>query len=82
MKMASSAQRAAIRRAWICIRSIRPTSDELRYWIARHAEETGSPQANRVLENWDAAVARFVKVFPREYQRVLGVGKSQAVARG
>jgi glutamate synthase domain-containing protein 3 len=56
--------------------------EELRYWIARHAEETGSPQANRVLENWNAAVERFVKVFPREYQRVLGLGRSQAVARG
>jgi glutamate synthase domain-containing protein 3 len=56
--------------------------EELRYWIARHAEETGSPQANRVLENWDAAVSRFVKVFPKEYKRVLGIGKTQAVARG
>ena len=25
--------------------------EDLRYWIARHAEETGSPQANRILEN-------------------------------
>jgi glutamate synthase domain-containing protein 2/glutamate synthase domain-containing protein 1/glutamate synthase domain-containing protein 3 len=44
---------------------------ELKYWIARHAEETESPLANRLLENFDATVARFVKVFPREYKRVL-----------
>jgi glutamate synthase domain-containing protein 3 len=56
--------------------------ETLRYWIARHAEETGSPQANRILENWDAAGAQFVKVFPKEYKRVLGAAKSQAVARG
>jgi len=44
----------------------------LRFWIARHAEETRSPLANRILENWDAAVRTFVKVFPRDYKRVLG----------
>ena len=46
---------------------------DLRYWIARHAEETGSPLANRILENFDATIEKFVKVFPREYKRVLGV---------
>jgi glutamate synthase domain-containing protein 3 len=47
--------------------------DLLRFWIARHAEETRSPLANRILENWDAALRTFVKVFPRDYKRVLGV---------
>jgi glutamate synthase (NADPH/NADH) large chain len=45
----------------------------LRFWIARHAEETRSPLANRILEHWDAALKTFVKVFPRDYKRVLGV---------
>ena len=54
-------------------------TEELRYWIARHAEETGSPRANWILENWDAMLPKFVKVFPHEYKRVLGV-KRQAVA--
>jgi glutamate synthase (NADPH/NADH) large chain len=53
--------------------------DELRYWIARHAEHTESPRANWILENWDAMLPKFVKVFPHEYKRVLGV-KRQAVA--
>ena len=44
----------------------------LRFWIARHAEETRSPLANRILEHWDAARRTFVKVFPRDYKRVLG----------
>ena len=26
----------------------------LRYWIARHAEETGSPRANWILDNWES----------------------------
>ena len=54
--------------------------EELRYWIARHAEDTGSPRANWILENWDAMLPKFVKVFPHEYKRVLGV-KRQAVGR-
>jgi glutamate synthase (NADPH) large chain len=54
----------------------------LRYWIARHAEETGSALANRMLENWAASTAAFIKVFPREFKRVLGVSVGQAVANG
>ena len=55
--------------------------DELRYWIARHAEETGSPRANWILETWDAMLPRFVKVFPHEFQRVLGVTRREAHVR-
>jgi glutamate synthase (ferredoxin) len=54
---------------------------EVRYWIARHAEHTESPRANWILENWDSLLPKFVKVFPHEYKRVLGV-KRQAVAHG
>jgi glutamate synthase domain-containing protein 3 len=54
----------------------------LRYWIARHAEETGSPRANWMLENWDATAAQFVRVFPREYKRVLGESEEAVVSHG
>jgi len=56
--------------------------EDLRYWIARHAEETGSPQANRILENGDATVEKFVKVFPREYKRVLRERQKTVTAHG
>ena len=56
--------------------------ETLRYWIARHAEETGSPRANRILENWETEVEAFVKVFPREYKRILAQEKAEAVSRG
>jgi glutamate synthase (ferredoxin) len=56
--------------------------ETLKYWIARHAEETGSPRANWILENWESMLAKFVKVFPHEYKRVLGVPRYKAVARG
>jgi glutamate synthase domain-containing protein 2/glutamate synthase domain-containing protein 1/glutamate synthase domain-containing protein 3 len=55
--------------------------ETLRYWIARHAESTGSPRANWVLDNWEDLLPKFVKVFPHEYKRVLGVKVSgQAVS--
>jgi glutamate synthase domain-containing protein 2/glutamate synthase domain-containing protein 1/glutamate synthase domain-containing protein 3 len=53
--------------------------EELRYWIARHAEHTESQRANWILDNWDALLPKFIKVFPHEFKRVLGV-KRQAVA--
>jgi len=40
--------------------------------VSRHAEETGSAVAERLLVEWDTAVDRFGKVMPRDYKRVLG----------
>jgi glutamate synthase (NADPH/NADH) large chain len=54
----------------------------LRYWIARHAEETGSPRGNWILDNFDQLVDKFVKVFPHEYKRVLGIERHKAAAHG
>jgi glutamate synthase (NADPH/NADH) large chain len=55
--------------------------EELRYWIARHAEETASPRANWILENWDAMLPKFLKIFPHEYKRVLGVAQKKVLAQ-
>jgi glutamate synthase domain-containing protein 3 len=43
----------------------------LKHIITRHYEETGSPRAAEVLAEWDDYLPRFVRVFPREYRRVL-----------
>ncbi len=56
--------------------------ETLRYWIARHAEETGSERANWVLDNFEQLRPKFVKVFPHEYKRVLGVARQEAVLHG
>jgi glutamate synthase domain-containing protein 3 len=40
--------------------------------IERHARYTGSERAKALLADWNAERARFVKVFPKEYQRALG----------
>ena len=49
--------------------------------VSRHFEATGSPRAKWILENWSEMLSKFVKVFPHEYKRVLGVGRF-AVAQG
>jgi glutamate synthase (NADPH/NADH) large chain len=45
--------------------------DDLRELVVRHHEETGSTVAEDLLADWDAAVARFTEVMPRDYRRVL-----------
>ncbi|MDX6721488.1 MAG: glutamate synthase large chain, partial [Solirubrobacteraceae bacterium] len=44
---------------------------EVRALVAEHLERTGSPVARRVLDDWEALRASFVKIFPTDYKRVL-----------
>jgi glutamate synthase (NADPH/NADH) large chain len=53
----------------------------LRELLGRHQEETESTVAARLLEDWDASVARFVKVMPRDYKRVLAA-RARALEEG
>jgi glutamate synthase domain-containing protein 3 len=46
--------------------------EELKALIERHVRCTGSRRAARILEQWEASLPRFVKVFPMEYRRALG----------
>jgi glutamate synthase domain-containing protein 3 len=48
----------------------------VRNLIARHLELTGSRRAKWILDNWPEVVPRFIKVFPHEFKRVLGVSRS------
>jgi glutamate synthase (NADPH/NADH) large chain len=43
----------------------------LRELVERHRAETGSMVAGRLLADWDGALARFVKIMPQDYKRVL-----------
>lgn len=52
-------------------------TDVLRNLIARHLELTGSRRARWILENWSETLPRFIKVFPHEFKRVLGVSRSR-----
>jgi len=53
--------------------------DVVRGLIERHIELTGSPHAAWILEHWETTQARFIKVFPHEYKRVLGIARADAV---
>jgi glutamate synthase domain-containing protein 3 len=46
--------------------------EELKTIIQRHHDYTGSKRAARILDDWEANLPFFVKVFPMEYRRVLG----------
>jgi glutamate synthase (NADPH/NADH) large chain len=43
----------------------------LRDLIERHLRFTGSTLALAILDDWDSALGRFVKVLPHEYTRAL-----------
>jgi glutamate synthase (NADPH/NADH) large chain len=50
--------------------------DESDLWLVYglledHVRFTASPLGRRILDNWEHMVARFVKVMPTEYKRVL-----------
>ena len=46
--------------------------------LERHRDVTGSPRAAWILEHWAQAQTQFIKVFPHEYKRVLGVARRTA----
>ena len=52
---------------------------EVRGLLERHRDLTGSPRAAWILEHWADAQPRFIKVFPHEYKRVLGVPRVESV---
>jgi glutamate synthase (ferredoxin) len=52
-----------------------PMTDEdfetVRRFVRRHRDYTRSRKADDVLRKWDALASKFVKVFPKDYKRVL-----------
>ncbi len=59
--------------------------EQLKALLADHNRWTGSRRARELLDNWDEARAKFVKVFPTEYKRALGeihARKQAAVSAG
>ncbi len=53
--------------------------NRVRGLLERHRDLTGSPRAAWVLEHWASEQAKFIKVFPHEYKRVLGVPRVESV---
>jgi glutamate synthase (NADPH/NADH) large chain len=50
---------------------LRFDAERLRILVERHLLYTGSTRARFLLEDWDSALSRFVKVVPLEYRRAL-----------
>src|SRR5262249_48820653 len=60
---------------------LRFDAERLRILIERHHLHTGSARARELLEDWDRAVASFVKVMPRDYKRALLQARERATAK-
>jgi len=53
--------------------------ERVRGLLERHRDLTGSPRAAWILEHWADAQPKFIKIFPHEYKRVLGVARVDTV---
>jgi glutamate synthase domain-containing protein 2/glutamate synthase domain-containing protein 1/glutamate synthase domain-containing protein 3 len=69
--------------SYLCNKSIvdlEPMTEEdaekVRKLIVKHVEATGSPRGISVLERWKDLVPKFVKVFPHDYKKVLGIART------
>jgi glutamate synthase (NADPH/NADH) large chain len=51
--------------------------ERVRGLLERHRDLTGSPRAAWILEHWANAQPRFIKIFPHEYKRVLGLTRTE-----
>ena len=50
---------------------LRHSAERLRILLERHHLHTGSKRARAILDDWDNALTRFVKIMPRDYARAL-----------
>ena len=50
---------------------LRHDAERLRVLVERHKLHTGSAKAAALLEDWDTALGKFVKVLPTDYARAL-----------
>jgi len=46
-------------------------AERLKILIERHKLYTGSARATEILDNWDEALTRFIKVMPKDYKKAL-----------
>ena len=53
-------------------------AERLRILVERHLLHTGSARAKHLLDNWDASLAKFVKVMPSDYAKALTDMKARA----
>jgi glutamate synthase domain-containing protein 3 len=59
-------------------------ADEVRTMIEQYIRYTGSPEAQKILNDWENTQKKFIKVMPRDYKRVLAeqAAKAKEVTHG
>jgi glutamate synthase (NADPH/NADH) large chain len=57
---------------------LRFDAERLRILVERHLQFTGSARAKALLDDWDAALTKFVKVMPTDYAKALADLKARA----
>jgi glutamate synthase (NADPH/NADH) large chain len=58
------------------------SADRLRILLERHHLYTGSARARAILDDWQGALTRFVKVMPRDYARALKQLEAERLSAG
>ena len=53
----------------------------VRTLVEKHFEYTASPRARFILDRWQQMVKKFVKVFPHDYKRVLGISSNASAQK-
>jgi glutamate synthase (NADPH/NADH) large chain len=57
---------------------LRFDAERLRILVERHLLHTASPRAKQILDNWGAALSKFVKVMPSDYAKALSDLKARS----
>jgi glutamate synthase (NADPH/NADH) large chain len=57
---------------------LRFDAERLHILVERHLLHTGSARAKQLLDNWDSALGKFVKVMPSDYAKALADLKARA----
>jgi glutamate synthase domain-containing protein 3 len=66
-------------RAIVDLDALSPEDEEtVQALIRKHVEATESKRGAMILDNWSTLGAKFVKVFPQDYKRVLGTRRQKA----
>jgi glutamate synthase (NADPH/NADH) large chain len=57
---------------------LRFDAERIHILVERHLLHTGSPRAKQILDNWDNALGKFIKVMPTDYAKALTDMKARA----
>ncbi|MEV4111798.1 glutamate synthase large subunit [Nonomuraea sp. NPDC049695] len=69
-----------VNREMVAIETLTEEDGEfLKETVEKHFAETGSPVAKELLADWDSALARFGKIMPTDYKRVMAAAEAARI---